>query len=171
MTHPETMEKSSEDLGARYDILERFIRGKHVEDLEGASRQARSASEQLNKLRWQAQFAALPPERQAEWERIAAGEHVPLPDDPEPTPCPDWCDGETHLPERHGTVHVGASAMVLSTFSTPDNPRTAQTYAYVEDGRGMVYAGDQDLIPAQAREYAAAVVRAAELAERIGAGA
>jgi len=103
--------------------------------------------------------------------RTTIVERFPLPDDPEPTPCPDWCDEETHLPERHGTDHVGASANVLSTFSTPDNPRTAQTYAYVEDGRGMVYAGDEDLTPAQAREYAAAVVRAAELAERIGAGA
>ncbi len=105
------------------------------------------------------------------FERFARGEHVPLPGDPEPTPCPDWCDEETHLPGRRGVDHVGASAKVLSTFGRPDDPRAAQTYAYVEDGRGIVYAGDQDLTPAQAREYAAAVVRAAELAERIGAGA
>ncbi len=99
-------------------------------------------------------------------------ERCPLPDDPEPTACPGWCDEEDHLPERRGIDHVGASAEVMSGFGRPGNPKAAQTFAYVEDsGRAMVYAGDEDLTPAQAREYAAAVVRAAELAERIGAGA
>jgi len=33
------------------------------------------------------------------FERFARGEHVPLPGDPEPTPCPDWCD-EVDPPAR-----------------------------------------------------------------------
>lgn len=87
------------------------------------------------------------------------------------TPCPSWCDEETHLPERQGTNHVGASGSVESDWGPPGS-RLAQTYASPDDeGVWTVYAGDQDLTPAQAREYAAAVVRAAELAERIGAGA
>ncbi len=154
-----------------YDILERFIRGEHVEDLEGASRQARAASDRLSELRWEARYAAMPPERQAEWERIAAGEHDALPGDPEPSPCPAWCDDGAHLPERAGIDHSGASANVKGVFSTPANLKSALTYAYVDGGQGLVYAGDQDLTPAGAREYAAAVLRAAELAERIGAGA
>ncbi len=155
-----------------YDLLERFIRGERVEDLEAASRQARAASGRLSDLRWRAEFAAMPPERQAEWERIAAGKHVALPGDPEPSPCPAWCDEEAHLPERVGIDHVGASAVIPGALNIPGRPKGgASTYAYLDDGRSLVYAGDEDLTPAQAREYAAAVVRAAELAERIGAGA
>jgi len=155
-----------------YDLLERFVRGEHVEDIEAASRQARAASERLSELRWEAQFAAMPPERQAEWERIVAGEHVPLPGDPEPSPCPAWCDEEAHLPERVGIDHVGASAVIPGALNIPGRPKGgASTYAYLDDGRSLVYVGDADLTPTAAREYAAAVVRSAELAERIETGA
>ncbi len=155
-----------------YDLLERFVRGEHVEDIEAASRQARAASERLSELRWEAQFAAMPPERQAEWERIVAGEHVPLPGDPEPSPCPAWCNEEAHLPERVGIDHVGASAVIPGALNIPGRPKGgASTYAYLDDGRSLVYVGDADLTPTAAREYAAAVVRSAELAERIETGA
>ena len=155
-----------------YDLLERFVRGEHVEDIEAASRQARAASERLSELRWEAQFAAMPPERQAEWERIVAGEHVPLPGDPEPSPCPAWCNEEAHLPERVGIDHVGASAVIPGALNIPGRPKGgASTYAYLDDGRSLVYVGDADVTPTAAREYAAAVVRSAELAERIETGA
>jgi len=95
-------------------------------------------------------------------------EQFPLPDDPEPTACPEWCDQEDHLPERCGTDHVGASGSVESDWGLPGS-RLAQTYASPGDeGVWTVYAGDQDLTPAQAREYAALILRAVELAERIG---
>jgi len=152
---------------ARYDLLGHFIRGKPVADLEAASRQAQSASEQLNELRWQAQFAAMPPERQAKWERIAAGEHVPLPDEPDPSPCPEWCDEPAHLPERVGLDHVGASASVSGALSPPHCLKTAATFVYLDDGRGLVYVAEGDYTPQQARQLAAGLLKAADLAQRI----
>ncbi len=98
-------------------------------------------------------------------------ERFPLPDDPEPTACPGWCDEEDHLPERQGIDHVGASGSVESDWGLPGS-RLAQTYASPgDDGKGWVYAGDQDLTPAQAREYAALILRACKLAEQIGGAA
>ncbi len=84
---------------------------------------------------------------------------------PEQTPCPPWCDNVDHH-EGQGVDHVGASATVAGTVG---EGRAAQTYAYREGDAAWVYVSDLDLTPVQAREYAAAVVRAAELAERIGA--
>lgn len=135
--------------------------------------QLAEATRALSDPRMQAWLESLDPGRRYEVERIMRGEHVPLPDDPEPTTCPGWCDEEDHLPTRQGTDHVGASGKVVSNWSTADNPKVAQTFAYIDpaSGRGLVYAGDQELTPDQADEYAALVARAAALGRRIEAGA
>jgi len=170
MTDPSTITDPVTSSPA-WDLLERFVRGEPVEDLEAASRQARAASERLSELAWQDNLANMPAGRRDELDRILRGERVPSPGDPEPSPCPAWCDEEDHLPERQGIDHVGAWGSVASGWGLPGS-RLAQTYAS-PDGEGVwtVYAGDQDLTPAQAREYAALILIACELAERIGGAA
>jgi len=157
--------------GEEFGLLRRFIDAGRVEDLAGTRRQAQIALHTLGEALLQERLAAMTPKQRYKLACINAGEHIPLRGDPEPTPCPEWCDEDAHLPERAGIQHNGASTDVIGVFSTAENRRTASTFAYGEKGQGFVYAGDEDLTPAQAREYADAIVRAADLAERIGADA
>jgi len=100
-------------------------------------------------------------------------ERFPLPDDPEPTACPRWCDEEDHLaraagdrPRRRQRGASRATGACRGRGWRRPTPRLATTAR-----AGSTPAGDQDLTPAQAREYAALILRACKLAEQIGGAA
>ena len=90
------------------------------------------------------------------------------------TPCPDWCDMPQHAETRSGTWHEGANTAVqLTSGGSP-------LYCEVSEGHDMGGAWDLRLSicadagkvsASEAREFAAGILRAADLLDRLTAEA
>ncbi len=78
------------------------------------------------------------------------------------TACPTWCTEVTHRLDRRGEScsHTGAGLDLGTDLG-----------CWVwkpEDGPALVYVADGDATPQQARQLAAGLLKAADLAQRIG---
>ena len=102
------------------------------------------------------------------------GTMPPLDDDVPLTPCPDWCEAEGHGETGTGKYHEGALTKVEGiNFVANSNEEThkwADCYVALadDDGRPLlnIY-GDTYMDAAGARAFAAGLLRAADLYERL----
>ncbi len=80
------------------------------------------------------------------------------------TACPTWCTEVMHRLDRRGEScsHIGAKLDIT--------PAVGCWTWKPEDGAALVYVADGDVTPAQARQLAAGLLKAANLAEQIGSG-
>lgn len=79
------------------------------------------------------------------------------------TPCPDWCQNKGRPEQQYGErhFHIGAKTDI-----------SAELGCWVwqaPDGSVGVYVADGDHTPQQARQLAAGLLKAADLAQRIAA--